>query len=1790
MFEEGSFNIPEAQLKTLIANSPFGVVASNPEGQILFVNEQAEKMLGLSAGEGNGKNIRELFEEAGEGREIVEQLLSEDNSVSSYETSVRAKSGHLIPVRLSKISLYDSVNDRSIRVFYLHDLRESIYKEEKLKLLLEAGDFVSKAESLNQGLEKIAQLLLSRIPSTFCRFLLYDENEQYLEVRVALPLPSPEAQFHWAPSIGNRIAVDTYDCLRSRLEEGKTEVISHTDPQQDHNLKRLANQLQINGKIEYLLAVPLTVDNKIVGLLDLGRVEREGRMASEGQGAFTEQEANLATDIAAHTTVQIDRLRLHEITRRQMKLLDALDEASQHIRAEKETTKLMHAVNHLATRLVGCDKGALLVHLPYLGEVQLAAVSGLAQELVGKQRKIGDGLIRSVIHDANVVIVNNDPIGIYNDALLDLFGFKSLIAIPVIPEQGGRVEAVLVVGDDKGAKHFTHHDSDILKRFAKRASIALHTSELLTMEQHRFSQFRSLLETIECIQHETDWDNILHIVLTVVTASYGLGFNRAAILWLDERGEYLVGRSAIGHILESEALESWKKDSEEGLNDLRKYIARLRAGLIEPTSLGEKIRALRFPVVLDNSSKMDAFSEVVKSRGSLCIKDFNRLPKEFNDAFDLKTELAAVPIMARNQVVGLLVADNKFTCSPITDRDLESLKTFASIAGLAIEVEGQRLRSYFEATNFLVMSDDPKRLADDIISRMREAAKAMWVGLILIDRLGDDDERPQTFQARTLITTQETDGTDFGKVIQPDGISMTVMKTGEAEAIEDVDKHKGDTQEIVFHGLGTRSALCLPMLLQGEKIGVAWLHYNKPRHFPKFEIEALQFYVNQVAIAFDSARRYEWLEKLRTAIEDLAQVEDAQIMPQKIASAAIEVLGADSATILFYDASHNVYTLDKSATAGLPEEILESIAGLVPMPAIPSEDLNNPEFISDILNWEHEFCGGKSTRHLFEQAGVRSLVIVPLKAITESPCVLCVGYNQLRVFSEEDKRNAETFANHASLALKNSMLLNRLTMTWETAEAIAKKMVQGNISETLESIVRGTKKVMRCDAVVLFIYDQSSDRFRSSPTMEGVRFPDKMGVTQGTFFGSIIRLMLAQDDPYTADDVTEDSFFKDRPFVTDEEIKSCLAIPLRADSGKVGVMFVNYRSSHNFTTDDRTTIKPFADFAAVAIRSAQLFEEQKSKAAEQKSILELSQSVVMAARFNLEDSQNTLNKVLEIIASQLNTEYCAIVLEDEPGNLRIAAAAGWEKELINREGLLETGNRSQTGYTLEKKKVIVVEDYAQEERFKLPEFMANRNIRSGMSVPIFESGNPIGVLLVHSTKSRRFSQKHINLLELFANQMAMFVHNAQQYEQIERQNLDLIAVYEAIKAINASAVGSDLEQVLYSILEKAVNCIVGKESKQGRRVVLGTIQLMDEKKKQLIFRSVYSNEPKSLTNIPLGSGWKVDENGKDVGITGAAFLSNQYQLVHNIKNDPRYKQFNPNTVSELAVPIEDRGKPIGVLDVESDQVAAFDEEDVKTLQRLVGLVVIAIQNAEHFEELQKTKVLLFARQALAWFGMTSSILYHTIKGNAVNINDQVDIIRSVLTQPNISKKKEKTLASIERIKVEADKILRQADELMKQPTPDTEGGAGLQNLDALIRECVRKIWLSESFSAVTPYLELEENMMVRVSSLWLDRVLNVLIMNACQAMSDSDEKRLVIVGRKRDRWAEIEFKDTGPGMSEEVWEKLLNEPIIHPDGSKKSGLGLLMAQLILERNEGVIEKVSNTPKGTVLRMRIPLEP
>ena len=82
------------------------------------------------------------------------------------------------------------------------------------------------------------------------------------------------------------------------------------------------------------------------------------------------------------------------------------------------------------------------------------------------------------------------------------------------------------------------------------------------------------------------------------------------------------------------------------------------------------------------------------------------------------------------------------------------------------------------------------------------------------------------------------------------------------------------------------------------------------------------------------------------------------------------------------------------------------------------------------------------------------------------------------------------------------------------------------------------------------------------------------------------------------------------------------------------------------------------------------------------------------------------------------------------------------------------------------------------------------------------------------------------------------------------------------------------------------------------------------------------------------------------GLSGTAVASGETVMVGDVSKDPRYLTAFGSTRSEIIVPVVDRAgrKVVGTIDVESERVDAFSEEDRAALERCAAAV------AELFEE------------------------------------------------------------------------------------------------------------------------------------------------------------------------------------------------------------------------------------------------
>jgi PAS domain S-box-containing protein len=1136
-------------------------------------------------------------------------------------------------------------------------------------------------------------------------------------------------------------------------------------------------------------------------------------------------------------------------------------------------------------------------------------------------------------------------------------------------------------------------------------------------------------------------------------------------------------------------------------------------------------------------------------------------------AIEAIRSLLAIPLRTSARAVGLLVLGDRSRWEdiPLTVERRELAAAIADQTATLIdnvrlfrETERARvqLRSFYEASNALVSSHDPEGVLQDAVERARAAADARRVSLILIDELG---------QVRDVKTAGPAPPGIAG-MAPSDGLSMKVMRSGEPQAIEDADKQHDRIIPSPFWRAAA-AALCLPVALEGQRIGVMWFHYDQPRRFATSEVEAIQLYVNQAAIAYDNAGRIKALEHMRQAAGSLAAAAGLDEMLEQILQSAQVVLQGDSAVIWSYDAIRNRFIPKSSLAAGIPPDVWEEFRREEPAWGGATYRMIEQGWIGVQDVGDAQSPLGETTRRLLAQIGVHSFQGIALSVGDEKLGVLYVNYHRRRSFNEIDRRAAQTFANHAALALKKARLLEQVSKARDAARVVAEVTVLENLDGTLRSIVEGTQSVLGCDAITVYAYDQNKDWF-SLASMLGVRFPERASRLAGVPAHSIVLEMLKYDGMYIVESTAADPLFAQSRFAKDEQIASRIAIRLQVGSETVGVMFINYRLSHRFTSDELVNIDLFANQAAVAIRNAQLYEWSQKRTRALQALHEAGHMVTGSL---------DLDKILASIVEQawkLNStsgkesHFSHLALVDAD---KLAFIAAYPPEhlpgLQTRVGTIDLSQSKRCGITgrvVLSGQSLLIHDVTQDADY----IAYKQDIRSELAVPIKIGENVVGVINIEHPERNAFVLQDQYDLEALAGYAASAIQNAhwysevrQQYEETQRRLQEQTLLHNVALAA-ASAL--QLDKVLQAVTRSIADAL-GYES-------VG-IYLVDEATQAFTGPTYYAGL------------WprEVNEN-KDRGITGRVVRTGISALAPDVSKDPDYVSGTPHTRSEICVPLCLDHKVVGIINIESTRLNALTEHDLRLIETIAGQVVHWIENARLYTQLERTKETLAARGAVAWMGMVSSTWRHAIEGHALTIAEELYALRASLPAESRTESVEKRLAKIERV---ARMIL---DKPITPPLSSEEGVVSVPVND-LIRERLRQLQKNEPYKSVDfsfrPHMD--DCVTARISPEWLRRVFDILIDNGVEAVSRSIVKQITVTTRCSSEWTTIAVNDTGHGIRPELRPQLFRQPVAKSKGEKGMGMGLLLAQTIAQTYGGDVQEELPAVGGTTILIRLPPE-
>ena len=390
--------------------------------------------------------------------------------------------------------------------------------------------------------------------------------------------------------------------------------------------------------------------------------------------------------------------------------------------------------------------------------------------------------------------------------------------------------------------------------------------------------------------------------------------------------------------------------------------------------------------------------------------------------------------------------------------------------------------------------------------------------------------------------------------------------------------------------------------------------------------------------------------------------------------------------------------------------------------------------------------------------------------------------------------------------------------------------------------------------------------------------------------------------------------------------KSWMGAPMIVQGEPVGALIVqDVNREHAFNNENLRFLTALANQVAGVIYNVGLLEESRRHTTQLEIAAQIARDI--SGSLNLDE---LLKKAVNFIRERFDFYHAAIFLIDLPNEFAvIREATGEAGSQMKRAGhKLGVGSKSVVGYVSGRGELLVVNDTAKDATYYANPLLPET--RAEAALPFKVGERIIGVLDVQSSRPYAFTEDNLRTLQILADQLAIAVVNSELFAETQ-EHLSQHRLLHHITSTAAS--GTTLEESL----ESAVS---------GLQVTLGgdrvSILMPDAERKFLEVKASvgYSQEVNKI-RVPLGSG-----------VTGWVAEHRRLLRVDNVTDDPRYIQASPNTRSELAIPLMYRNEILGVLNVESEQIGAYNENDEEMLGTLGGSLAAIIANARLLEQVR----------------------------------------------------------------------------------------------------------------------------------------------------------------------------------------------------------------------------------------------
>jgi len=912
------------------------------------------------------------------------------------------------------------------------------------------------------------------------------------------------------------------------------------------------------------LAVPLTAKGRTIGVLLVAHADRH---------AFTEREVSLARAFADQAALALDNARLHEEAERRRREVEAraarlrtLSDVNRLVSSSLDTAEVLNAIARAASELMDAfvaiwvaDEAARTLTFSAVSDA-VAAVESPITRLA-----FGEGAVGQAAAERRTIDV---PDATTSDRFratgwaraAGIVGFR---AVPIVLQ--GALLGVLALGVRRPLD-FDADDEALLDSFVAQAAVALEHARLYAETRRRLEETRALLEVAEILNSTLDPRQLLK--RATIKIAQVCGVDRSTLeLWDGDRVVPLMSQFA------------------DGRREPAMWEAFVSMPPYAPREVPAQARALetRRPVIIEDATTTD------------------QLPREWIDVFGHKSYMV-VPLIRQDHVIGVLTLDYTERVTPFQDWQVSRATAIAGQLALALEntrLYAQAQERLRETTTLLAVSHALSRPApvEEGMRRMaREVARVTGADAAAVCMLDDAGVALRPVAGYHVPPA-------LRELLEQAPIVLARLPfVRDAAATGGVVWSADPAADPRFDAawaarLPAHSVLFAAARVRGETNGGLFLVWTRPgRAVEPAEARLVEGVAAQIGLALDNAalarQREERLRETETLLavsRALSSTLDLDPLLRQFMRQIAGAVGADTVGVWMLDASGEWmapvagYRVPRVAEArALRLSIVEH--------AFYAEAVRQgrPVFASDAAG------DPRIPRSLLEAFPHRSQLFAPVRGHDRViGGFVAVWWERPRTFTDRDLALMEAIAGQAGVAIEQARLfeenrrqVEELSVLHELSRAVTGQLDHAALLDTVRANVL---RVLGADKIVVLLLDERTGEFEVVLRVMGgadvsvpARYPRSVGLAS---------VVVDTGRTFRTDDYGAECARRGLALPPGGGPRYWVGAPLRAGAGTLGVLTAS-REARPFTDGDERLLGNIADLAALALRSARLYEER----------------------------------------------------------------------------------------------------------------------------------------------------------------------------------------------------------------------------------------------------------------------------------------------------------------------------------------------------------------------------------------------------------------------------------------------------------------------------------------------------------------------------------------------------------------------------------------------------------------------